>query len=209
MRIGLVDGLVEEAVARAYDLDRGSVREAAPAAGGHRAAGAARPGSGSCGLRLELMRPTNFMLAEPMETAEEIAALLREGGLRGVQVRRGAGPAPQEGRRGQGLLPEARGDHGELPGARRMARRLIDHDFMIDGEIVPFRDGRPLAFQLLQRRLRRIEGFEDAQSRGPRQSSSASTYFCSTGRSSTGSPSRRGGGRWSGSSRALPSGWLR
>jgi DNA ligase-1 len=38
---------------------------------------------------------------------------------------------------------------------------------LVDGEIVPFRDGKPLAFQLLQRRLRRIEGFEEAQSRVP------------------------------------------
>src|ERR1700722_5627520 len=74
MRIGLVDGLVEEAIARAYDLDRGAVREA------HLLMGdigmlARQARSGDLGrVRLELMRPTNFMLAEPMERPDEIAS---------------------------------------------------------------------------------------------------------------------------------------
>jgi DNA ligase-1 len=43
----------------------------------------------------------------------------------------------------------------------------LDHDFISDGEIVPFSDGRPLPFQLLQRRLRRMDGFEEAARRAP------------------------------------------
>jgi DNA ligase-1 len=166
MRIGLVDGLVEEAVARAYDLDRGSVREAHLLVGDiGMLARSAR--SGELGrIRLELMRPTNFMLAEPMETPEEIAdyfgkevyADYKYDGVR-AQLHKRGGEVRVYSRR----LEEITASFPELvEGAR-----VIDHDFMIDGEIVPFRDGRPLAFQLLQRRLRRIEGFEGAQSRAP------------------------------------------
>src|SRR5207245_3297446 len=47
------------------------------------------------------------------------------------------------------------------------AAASIENDFILDGEIVPFRDGKPLPFQLLQRRLRRIENFEDAARNAP------------------------------------------
>jgi DNA ligase-1 len=40
-------------------------------------------------------------------------------------------------------------------------------DFIMDGEIVPYSNGRPLPFQLLQRRQRRNEGFEQAASNAP------------------------------------------
>jgi DNA ligase-1 len=40
-------------------------------------------------------------------------------------------------------------------------------EFILDGEIVPFKDGHPLPFQLLQRRLRRMEDFEAAASAAP------------------------------------------
>ncbi|MGD0637629.1 MAG: ATP-dependent DNA ligase [Nitrososphaerales archaeon] len=166
MRIGLVDGLVEEAVARAYELDRGAVREAHLLVGDIGVlARSAR--SGELGkVKLELLRPTNFMLAEPMERPDEIAeyfgkevyADYKYDGVR-AQLHRKGGEVRVFSRR----LEEITASFPELvEGARP-----IDHDFMIDGEIVPFRDGRPLAFQLLQRRLRRIEGFEGAQSRAP------------------------------------------
>jgi len=40
-------------------------------------------------------------------------------------------------------------------------------DFILDGEIVPFSGGKPLPFQLLQRRLRRLEGREEAARNAP------------------------------------------
>ncbi|MDA4113285.1 MAG: ATP-dependent DNA ligase [Thaumarchaeota archaeon] len=166
MRIGLVDGLVEEAVARAYGLDRGAVREA------HLLIGdigmlARQARSGDLGLvRLELMRPTNFMLADPMERPDEIASYFgkevyaeyKYDGVR-AQLHKRGGEVRVYSRR----LEEITASFPELvEGARR-----IDHDLLLDGEIVPFRDGRPLSFQLLQRRLRRIENFGDAQSASP------------------------------------------
>ncbi|HKT21651.1 MAG TPA: ATP-dependent DNA ligase, partial [Nitrososphaerales archaeon] len=40
-------------------------------------------------------------------------------------------------------------------------------DFVLDGEAVPFAAGKPLPFQLLQRRLRRMEDFEGAARKAP------------------------------------------
>jgi len=166
MRIGLVDGLVEEAVARAYGLDRGAVREAHLLMGDvGMLARQARSGDLG-GVRLELMRPTNFMLAEPMERPDEIASYFgkevygeyKYDGVRAQLHKRG-----DEVRVYSRRLEEITASFPELvEGAGR-----IRHDLILDGEIVPFRDGKPLSFQLLQRRLRRIENFEDAQSQAP------------------------------------------
>ncbi|MGA2199566.1 MAG: hypothetical protein ABSG45_06480, partial [Nitrososphaerales archaeon] len=166
MRIGLVDGLVEEAVARAYGLDRGAVREA------HLLLGdigmlARMARSGDLGrVRLELMRPTNFMLAEPMERPDEIASYFgkevygeyKYDGVR-AQLHKKGGDVRIYSRR----LEDITASFPELvEGAAR-----IDHDVLIDGEIVPFKDGKPLSFQLLQRRLRKLEDFELARSQAP------------------------------------------
>ena len=45
--------------------------------------------------------------------------------------------------------------------------RRAEGNLILDGEIVPFSWGRPLPFQLLQRRLRRMEGFGDAAKKTP------------------------------------------
>jgi DNA ligase-1 len=166
MRIGLVDGLVEEAVAQAYGLDRGAVREAHLLMGDiGMLARLARSGDLS-NVRLELMRPTNFMLAEPLETPEEIASYFgrevyaeyKYDGVRAQVHKKGAQVRVYSRR-----LEEITASFPELvEGAGR-----IHHDFLIDGEIVPFRDDAPLPFQLLQRRLRRIENFEEARARAP------------------------------------------
>jgi DNA ligase-1 len=166
MRIGLVDGLVEEAIARAYGLDRAAVREAHLLLGDiGMLAREARAGD-LARVRLELMRPTNFMLAEPMQTPEEISSYFgrevfaeyKYDGVR-AQLHRRGGDVRVFSRR----LEEITSSFPELvEGARG-----IDHDVLIDGEAVPFKDGRPLPFQLLQRRLRRIENFEDARSEAP------------------------------------------
>ncbi len=80
MRIGLVDGLVEEAIAKAYGMDKAAVRETALLLGDiGLLARRARLGELS-EVRLELMRPTNFMLAEPMQTAGGDRSLLRGAG---------------------------------------------------------------------------------------------------------------------------------
>jgi len=166
MRIGLVDGLVVEALAEAYGLDRDAVREAHLLLGDiGLLARQARAGSLQ-GVRLELMRPTNFMLAEPMQTAGEIAAYFQKEVYAEVKydgVRAQLHKRREEVRIFSRRLEDITESFPEVAARAR----AFPGDVLIDGEIVPFRGGKPLSFQLLQRRLRRKEGFEAAQSSVP------------------------------------------
>jgi DNA ligase-1 len=112
------------------------------------------------------MKPTNFMLAEPMPTAQsisdyfgsEVYAEYKYDGIR-AQLHKFGGQVRIFSRRLEdisGSFPEIAEDALKIP-----------HEFVLDGEIVPFKDGRPLSFQLLQRRLRRKSEFEQAAKTAP------------------------------------------
>ena len=174
MRIGLVEGLVEEAVAEAFgkDLGRERVKEAYLMLGDvgllAREARAGRLGD----VKVEPMRPTNFMLAEPMSTPEEIAeyfegrelyAEYKYDGVR-AQLHKLGGTVKLFSRR----LEEMTNSFPEVV----EAGALIPHDVVLDGEIVAFREGKgPLSFQLIQRRLRRAD-VEESKRIAPIR------YFC-------------------------------
>jgi DNA ligase 1 len=160
MRIGLVEGLVEEAVAEAFgkDLGREKVKEAYLMLGDIGLLAREAKGGRLGEVRIEPMRPTNFMLAEPMASAEEISGyfegreLFAEYKYDGVraQVHKLGGEVKIFSRR----LEEMTGSFPEVV----EAASLIPHDVVLDGEIVAFREGEgPLSFQLIQRRLRRAD----------------------------------------------------
>ena len=166
MRTGLVSGLLEEAIASAYGLSKQESARAHMILGdiGVLAREAARGGIG--GVRIQPFRPVNFMLAEPMATAREIAdhfqklvyAECKYDGVR-AQVHSSRGTVRIYSRR----LEEITQSFPEVVGGVENAKG----EFIIDGEIVPFREGHPLPFQLLQRRLRRMENFEEAAENAP------------------------------------------
>ena len=166
MRTGLVSGLLEEAIASAYGLSR------ADAARAHMVLGdigvfASRAARGDInGVKMAPFRPVNFMLAEPFASSKEIAdhfgrevyAEFKYDGIR-AQVHRSRGEVRVYSRR----LEEITASFPEIVSAFSRARG----EFVLDGEAVPFADGRPLPFQLLQRRLRRMEDFEEARRNAP------------------------------------------
>ena len=166
MRTGLVSGLLEEAIATAYGLSRSDASRAHMVLGdiGVFAKRAAEGDVG--GVKLTPFRPVNFMLAEPLATAREIAdhfgkeayAEFKYDGIR-AQVHRSKGETRVYSRR----LEEITASFPEVVGAFEGARG----EFVLDGEAVPFADGRPLPFQLLQRRLRKMEDFEEARKNAP------------------------------------------
>ncbi len=166
MRTGLVQGLVEEAIAKAYAVPKEEVARAHLLAGDiGLLAYRARLGELSA-VTLTPFRPLNFMLAEPMASATEIAEYFKKtifaeykyDGVR-AQLHKLGGKVRIFSRRLEDVS-------GSFPEVSRAAAS-VEHDFILDGEIVPFRDGKPLPFQLLQRRLRRIENFEDAAHNAP------------------------------------------
>jgi len=160
MRIGLVEGLVEEAVAEAFgkDLGRERVKEAYLMLGDVGLLAREAKGGRLADVRIEPMRPTNFMLAEPMASAEEISSyfegreLFAEYKYDGVraQVHKLGGEVKVFSRRLEEMTKS-------FPEVVEAASR-IPHDVVLDGEIVAFREGEgPLPFQLIQRRLRRAD----------------------------------------------------
>jgi DNA ligase-1 len=106
------------------------------------------------------------MLAEPLATAREVTekfgkevyAEYKYDGVR-AQVHKLGERARIYSRRLEEITDT-------FPEVVKEAERL-GHDFILDGEIVPFKDGKPLPFQLLQRRLRRLEKFEEAAANAP------------------------------------------
>jgi DNA ligase 1 len=166
MRTGLVSGLLEEAIGSAYGLSK------ADAARAHMVLGdigvfAERAAEGEVsGVKMTPFRPVNFMLAEPFASAGEIAghfgkevyAEFKYDGIR-AQVHKSRGDVRVYSRR----LEEITASFPEVVAAFVGAKG----EFVLDGEAVPFADGRPLPFQLLQRRLRRMEDFEEARKNAP------------------------------------------
>jgi DNA ligase 1 len=160
MRIGLVEGLVEEAVAEAFGRDAGRerVKEAYLILGDVGLLAREARGGRLGEVKIEPMRPTNFMLAEPMSSAEEISsyfegrALFAEYKYDGVraQVHKLGGEVKIFSRRLEEMTQS-------FPEVVEAAAR-IPHNLVLDGEIVAFREGEgPLSFQLIQRRLRRAD----------------------------------------------------
>jgi len=166
MRTGLVSGLLEEAIAAAYSLSKADSARAHMILGDigllarQAAAGDVR------GIKIRPFRPVNFMLAEPLDTAKEIAehfgksayAEYKYDGVR-AQVHRSGGSVRVYSRRLEDITSSFPEIVGSLEGAKG--------DCILDGEIVPFSGGRPLPFQLLQRRLRRLKKFEEAAKNAP------------------------------------------
>lgn len=166
MRTGLVSGLLEEAIAAAYGLSKGEAARAHMVLGdiGVLARMAADGSAGAA--RIVPFRPVNFMLAEPLATAAEVAehfgkpvyAECKYDGVR-AQVHKSRGEIRVYSRR----LEEITSNFPEVVAAFK----TVKGEFVLDGEAVPFSEGRPLPFQLLQRRLRRKEDFEEAVRQAP------------------------------------------
>jgi len=174
MRIGLVEGLVEEAVAEAFgsDLGRERVKEAYLLLGDVGLLAREAKGDRLAEVRIEPMRPTNFMLAEPMASAEaistyfegrELFAEYKYDGVR-AQVHKLGGEVKIFSRRLEEMTRS-------FPEVVEAAAR-IPHDVLLDGEIIAYREGEgPLSFQLIQRRLRKAD-VEESKRIAPIR------YFC-------------------------------
>jgi len=166
MRTGLVSGLLEEAIASAYGLSREESARAHMILGDVGALAREAAGGNIGKVKIQPFRPVNFMLAEPMATAREIAdyyqklvyAECKYDGVR-AQVHKSGKSVRIYSRR----LEEITASFPEVVRAAEQAKG----GFIIDGEIVPFKAGHPLPFQLLQRRLRRMENFEEAAENAP------------------------------------------
>jgi DNA ligase-1 len=166
MRIGLHDGLIQDAIARAAGTGADLVRRAAlflsdPAEVARIALAEGAPGLAGVGVRLFV--PLLPMLAEVAGGFDEVFAAHPAGtalevkydGAR-IQLHRDGGAIRIWSRR----LTEVT---ASLPEIVAIARRdLIGAPLIVDGEVVAVgHDGRPLPFQDLMRRFRRVHEVEE------------------------------------------------
>jgi DNA ligase-1 len=154
LRIGLREGLVEAALAQAFDRPLDAVKRAGMLTGDiGRTATLARTGALG-GASLALFHPLKFMLASPAEDAAEILARLGptvwvEDKYDGIRC--------QLHRRGDEVRLYSRDLHdvsAQFPEVAAAARHLA-WDGILDGEILAWRDGTVLPFVSLQARLGR------------------------------------------------------
>jgi DNA ligase 1 len=153
LRIGLKESLVEEAIAQRYDQPLVAVQRANMLLGDIsetlRQAAAGRLAE----IQLELFRPISVMLASPAETVADLIATFPTGalveekfdGIRAQVHKRGAQVE---------IFSRTLDRVTEFPELLPPIRQ-VPADFILDGEIIGWRDGRAIPFTELQQRLGR------------------------------------------------------
>jgi DNA ligase-1 len=175
MRVGLKEGLLEEAIARAFGRTVADVRRANMLISDvGEVAVMARAGR-LAEATLQLFHPFHFMLADTIFAAEEAFEPFGRPKATGAPDA-DAGPTGRDGRGGWVMVEEKydgiraqvhrRGERlaiytrtldeitGSFPELPADLHRLAD-EYIVDGEIVAWRDGRAIPFTHLQQRLRR------------------------------------------------------
>jgi len=154
LRIGLREGLVEAAIARAYDRPLDEVKWAGMLTGdvGKLAALAREDRLGDASLAI--FHPIKFMLASPAEDAAEILGRLGpevwvEDKYDGIRAQ-----LHKEGREVRLFSRDLHDVSGQFPEVVDAAVPL-GWDGILDGELLAYRDGAVLPFQSLQSRLGR------------------------------------------------------
>lgn len=155
LRIGLKENLAEEAIAKGLKCPPDDVKRANMQIGDIAQVLRLAAEGRLADVNLQLFHPIGFMLASPAESAEEIAKTCSGGawvedkydGIR-VQCHKQGNKVRIFSR----TLDEVVEFHELIPHLQS-----LPGDFVLDGEIVGWREGRPLPFTELQRRLGRKE----------------------------------------------------
>jgi len=154
LRIGLFEGLTVDSLAKAFQLQAEDVREALLVKGDIGEIATLTKKKQLHAAKITPLHPVAFMLAETAETAKDAQEKLSKkayaeykyDGIR-AQIHKLQHVVKIFSRRLDDISPY-------FPELTDDVRRL-GKDFILDGEILPFKDNRPLPFQLLQQRLRR------------------------------------------------------
>jgi DNA ligase-1 len=157
-RIGLREGLLEEAVAVAFDADLDAVRRAHMLTGEIGETALLAAGGRLAEAALHVGRPIRFMLASPVADATEVIRRVgaeawiedKYDGIR-VQLHVDAGGSIRLFSRDLNDVTRSFPEIAEAASALLEAAPLV-----IDGELVPWREGSVLDFASLQTRLGRV-----------------------------------------------------
>jgi DNA ligase 1 len=153
LRIGLKESLVEEAIALCYDQPLVSVQRANMLTGDISETLRLAAADQLADVQLKLFRPISVMLASPVDTPAELIANFPAGALveekfDGIRAQVHKSGAEVE------IYSRTLDRVTEFP-ELIPAIRKIPGDFILDGEIIGWRDGRAIAFTELQQRLGR------------------------------------------------------
>ena len=162
LRIGLKESLVEEAIAKAYEVPLAEVQRANMLLGDIgetlKLASAGRLAS----ARMRLGHPLGFMLASPVENAQEAFEYFQHGAVEdkydGIRAQAHVGRwAPGVGHAENQVRLFSRTLDNITQSFPELVAPLSDfrEDVILDGEIVAWRTGRALPFSELQKRLGR------------------------------------------------------
>ena len=164
LRTGVSEGLVLEAIAVAGDAKLEAVRRAALFLGDLSAVAALARAGGAAALAGVAPRPFVPLLPMLAEIATDFGEVLRAHGGRTALEFKYDGARVQVHRDGErvGIWTRRLSDvTRSLPDVVAVARELSGGPFILDGEVVALdATGRPLPFQELMRRFRRVHGVE-------------------------------------------------
>jgi DNA ligase-1 len=154
LRIGLKEGLVEEAIAAASGQSLEAVREANMLSGDIAEVTRAARANELDSIQLRVFNPLQFMLASPEPTAEAILERLAppvwlEEKYDGIRCQ-----LHKHGDRVELYSRDLKRITAQFPDLARAAQSLPG-DFIGDGELLAWREGRALPFAELQKRLGR------------------------------------------------------
>jgi len=167
LRIGLSEGLVEAAIAEAFDVPITQVKRV------HLITGDIGETAVRCKHKqfdtseLTLFQPVRFMLASPVETSAEVfqrmgaASVWTEEKYDGVRCQ-----LHRHGDRVELFSRDLKETTSAFPELSEHAAS-INHDVLFDGEVLAHRDGRVLRFFELQRRLGRKKVSADLRQEVP------------------------------------------
>lgn len=158
LRIGVGEGSVRDAIAKAFGIENSLVEHAFQANNdlGEVARLAKLGPAALAEVHIEPFRPVRMMLAqqgsikEMTEDHGPIAAEFKYDGSR-FQFHRKGSQMRMYSRRLEEVTDA-------LPDVIRILETVTDHDVILDGEVIAIRDGRPMPFQTVLRRVRRKYG---------------------------------------------------
>jgi DNA ligase-1 len=153
LRIGLKESLVEEAIAKAFDQTLPAVQRANMLTGDITDVVRLAVAGQLSSVQIELFRPISVMLASPADTAADLVAAFPNGAL--VEDKFDGIRAQVHKRDSQVEIYSRTLDRvTEFPELLDPIRGIAG-DFILDGEIIGWRDGRAIPFTELQQRLGR------------------------------------------------------
>ncbi len=155
LRIGVGEGNMKSAIARAFDVDPVLVEHANQAINdlGEVAILAKKGEPALREVRIRPFHPVKMMLAQQgtipgsIEENGAVAAEFKYDGSR-FQFHKSGGVCRMYSRKLEDVT-------GSLPDILEMLDSAVDHDVILDGEVIAVKDGRPMPFQAVLRRFRR------------------------------------------------------